>query len=96
MCKVFVLACSMIIATQAGAAVETSVLTLPTKNGKVTLNHLKHQKVNKGCRACHENDYGGQIQGLNMSWAHKKCVGCHEVLRKGPRECINCHDSRRG
>ena len=72
-------------------AVESSVIVLPSKNGKVALNHLKHQKVNKGCRACHQNDVGGPIKELNMNWAHKKCMGCHDTLRRGPHECRECH-----
>ena len=93
--------CSLLIATQ-GLAAENSLLILPSKNGKVTLNHLKHQRVNKGCRACHENGTGGRIKELSMTWAHKKCMGCHDAhgsaypmqVKQSPGDlCLGCHET---
>ena len=68
-------------------------ISLPAKNGNVSFPHKKHQevKLEKGCKACHDQDSGGKIAGLGKDWAHKTCKGCHEDMKKGPTKCGECH-----
>jgi predicted CXXCH cytochrome family protein len=73
----------------AGFAMGADSITLPAKNGNVTLDHKMHAPL--GCTKCHAAEAGGKIEGLGKDWAHKTCKGCHEEMKKGPTKCSECH-----
>ena len=57
----------------------------------VNFNHLKHQEENVGiCLVCHVSQVG-KIADFGKAWAHKNCVGCHDLYNKGPTGCSGCH-----
>jgi len=72
-----------------GIAMAADTITLPTKNGDVTFDHVKHGA--QGCTKCHVSEKGGKIEGLGKDWAHKTCKGCHQEKGMGPTKCGECH-----
>ena len=74
----------------AGFAMAADTITLPAKNGNVTLDHKVHGAL--GCTKCHAAEAGGKIDALGKDWAHQTCKGCHEgPEKKGPTKCGECH-----
>jgi len=74
----------------ASFALAADTITLPAKNGNVTLDHKKHQTLVNECKKCHEKG-PGKIEGLNKEMAHNICKGCHEEKKMGPTKCGECH-----
>lgn len=73
-----------------GFALAADTITLPAKNGNVTLDHKKHQTVINDCKKCHEKG-PGKIEGFNKEVAHNLCKKCHEDKKQGPTKCGECH-----
>jgi len=73
----------------AGIAMAADTITLPAKNGDVTLNHKTHGAL--GCTKCHAAEAGGKIEGFGKDWAHKTCKECHQEKSMGPTKCGECH-----
>ena len=71
------------------AAMGADTMVLKAKNGDVTFNHAKHQKL--GCKSCHADEKGGKIEGFGKDFAHKTCKGCHQEKNAGPTKCGDCH-----
>jgi hypothetical protein len=81
----------MIVATMfSGAAFAGDIIELPASMGKISFPHKRHQELLKDCTKCHEKG-PGKISELNKNWAHKNCKGCHEMMKKGPVGCKDCH-----
>jgi predicted CXXCH cytochrome family protein len=76
--------------TSASFALAADTITLPAKNGNVTLDHKKHQTLVNECEKCHAKG-PGKIEGLNKEMAHNICKGCHEEKKAGPTKCGECH-----
>lgn len=74
----------------AGSALAADFVDLPASKGKVHFPHKKHQEMLKDCIKCHEKG-PGKIAGLDQTWAHKVCRGCHADMKKGPVKCNECH-----
>jgi cytochrome c553 len=82
---------AVFLATAAVAAVPETV-KLNAKQGTVTFNHKAHSaKPKDGCKACHGNDKGGKIAGLDKEKGHAMCHECHKKEGKGPQKCAECH-----
>jgi hypothetical protein len=57
----------------------------------VKFNHARHQEERVGiCAVCHEQQVG-LIANFGSGWAHKNCVGCHDLYQEGPTKCGGCH-----
>lgn len=57
----------------------------------VRFNHTRHQEERVGiCAVCHEQ-HAGKIDAFGRGWAHKNCVGCHDLYNEGPTVCGGCH-----
>ena len=52
----------------------------------VVFDHQSHnyEKVGK-CVVCHEQKPGKIAGILCKAWAHKNCIGCHDLYQQGPR-----------
>jgi cytochrome c553 len=87
------IAAAALIVFTAGMALAAGpdTISLPSKKGNISFPHKKHQEQLKNCTLCHEKSAGGKIEGLNMTWAHKTCRGCHEEKKMGPTSCGDCH-----
>lgn len=68
----------------------SDVMSLPASMGTVTFPHKAHQDLLKDCSKCHEKG-PGKIEGFGKDWAHAKCKGCHQEMKKGPTSCSGCH-----
>jgi hypothetical protein len=85
----------MVVSASVSAASErnTTPEVIKFKMGDLTLpfHHLKHQKsLNNECQRCHGNEIG-KIDNWGEVTAHLLCINCHELMNKGPTECIKCH-----
>jgi len=57
----------------------------------VEFNHEKHRSESVGiCAVCHDQG-NGQIAGFGKRWAHRNCIDCHDLYKKGPTGCHGCH-----
>lgn len=57
----------------------------------VRFNHIRHQGERVGvCAVCHEQQ-AGMITNFGQRWAHKNCIGCHDLYHEGPTVCGGCH-----
>ena len=76
-----------------------TVVEYPTKMGKVTFDHNKHQQVddcsschhtgdNTQCKSCHGTDK--KIPSAKTAF-HNQCKGCHSESKLGPTSCKGCH-----
>ena len=70
---------------------DKDIIMLLAKNGDVKFPHKVHKEILGNCSDCHENDYGGKINGFSKDIAHKICKGCHEKGKAGPTKCGECH-----
>lgn len=67
------------------------------KQGAVTFDHGGAAHKAQKCTACHENDKGGKIAGLDQKKAHAQCQKCHmdtakaDPSKKALQACTNCH-----
>lgn len=80
----------MLVAFAAAPVLAADTITLKAKNGDVTFNHKDHG-AKQGCKTCHGNDKGGQIEGWGKDKAHALCKKCHEDKKAGPTKCNECH-----
>ena len=78
----------IIVVLSVSNAFASDIITL--KHG-VEFDHWGHQTERVGvCKVCHEQA-PGKIAGFGRSWAHKNCIGCHDLYQAGPRRCGGCH-----
>ena len=57
----------------------------------VEFNHEKHSTDWVGiCNVCHFREEG-KIANFGKRWAHKNCIDCHDLYKKGPTGCQGCH-----
>ncbi len=75
------------------------------KNPPVEFDHKAHFGYVPDCRTCHHRDpadigqkcsgcHGGDPEMMNVPLRqayHKKCMGCHSKIGKGPTKCPECH-----
>jgi hypothetical protein len=78
----------MAVTVFAGSAFAADVLEF--KKG-VFFKHEAHIEALMDCKKCHENAEGGKIEGFGKDFAHKKCKGCHNEMKKGTTKCKGCH-----
>jgi len=76
------------LSTSAYAAAPTGPTVLKAKNGDVTFEHAKHEKLD--CTKCHADAKGGKME-LGKDKAHALCLECHKTNAKGPTKCAECH-----
>jgi predicted CXXCH cytochrome family protein len=83
--------CAVLLAAGIAVAADAPAapITLPAKNGNVTLAHKTHAA--QKCEACHADAKGGKIEGFTKEKAHALCVECHKKEAKGPSKCAECH-----
>ncbi|HXE97840.1 MAG TPA: cytochrome c3 family protein [Dongiaceae bacterium] len=56
----------------------------------VEFDHKGHQTARVGaCTVCHEGQTG-KIKEFGKDWAHKNCISCHTLHKKGI-PCGGCH-----
>ncbi len=93
----FVAVAFLFTAAPAFAAAPPKVVTFPAKEGPVTFDHAKHQKLPGGCKNCHGAKKPEKIKFTDEKGedAHKLCLGCHTKDKKGPQggegKCGECH-----
>jgi hypothetical protein len=58
--------------------------------GTVTIDHRAHLARRISCKACHGPGAVRKIE-FTPRIAHERCVGCHRVEARGPRDCKGCH-----
>lgn len=58
--------------------------------GTVTIDHRAHLARRISCKACHGPGPVTKIE-FTPRVAHERCVGCHRVEARGPRDCKGCH-----
>jgi opacity protein-like surface antigen len=80
---------AMLLVGSASAAAPAKAVVLQAKSGAVTFNHATHKAVK--CTACHADDKGGKIAGLDKDKGHAMCHECHKKEGKGPQKCAECH-----
>ena len=95
----FALTSGTATATEVNKVKNPTVVEYPTKMGKVTFNHNKHQQIgdcsschhtgdNKQCKSCHGTDK--EIPSSKTAY-HKQCKSCHSENKLGPTNCKGCH-----
>ncbi len=84
----FVAVAFLFAAAPAIAAAPPKVVVLKAKEGDVTFDHTKHQKL--GCKSCHPGA-PAKITFETKEKAHDLCVNCHKEKKQGPTECKDCH-----
>lgn len=58
----------------------------------LVFKHWQHQKwSNKECFNCHK-DKEWKIKNWDKETAHQICIPCHDLNKKGPVDCKDCHD----
>jgi len=73
----------------------------PAKQGAVTFDHGSATHKAQKCTACHENDKGGKIAGLDQKKAHAQCQKCHmdtakaHPSKKALQACTSCHAAKK-
>jgi hypothetical protein len=76
------------------AADNTCPEIIKFKMGDLYLNfkHLEHIKwSNNECFQCHK-EKEWKILNWDKETAHQICIPCHDLKRKGPMDCKECHD----
>jgi hypothetical protein len=69
----------------------------PAKQGVVSFEHGSATHKAQKCTACHENDKGGKIAGIDQKKAHAHCQKCHmdtakaDPAKKALQACTTCH-----
>lgn len=71
------------------AAAPPDTVTLPAKNGNITLNHKSHSGK-LSCATCHASGTPGKIAIKGKDDGHKLCLECHQK-NAGPTKCSECH-----
>ncbi len=83
---------ALAILAYAGTGFAADIIVLPAENGNVTFTHKKHQEAIKDCKVCHGATPGSKkVFGLYRP--HELCVGCHEEMKSGPINCVDCHET---
>jgi len=55
--------------------------------------HWKHQRLtNIECSNCH-TPQEWKIKKWDMEVAHQMCISCHDMYKKGPVGCKDCHST---
>lgn len=89
--KVLQLACAALaVLSHAGAGFAADVIVFPAESGKVVFTHKKHQEAVKDCGVCHKTA-PGTMKASGQYRPHKLCIGCHEKVKSGPINCVDCH-----
>jgi len=90
--------CSGVAAAAAPAGkITVTKSASPAKNGAVTFDHGSATHKAQKCTACHKDDKGGKIAGLDQKVAHAQCQKCHmdtakaDPSKKALQACTNCH-----
>ncbi len=45
----------------------------------------------QSCLECHERESEDTAMPKRSDAFHKQCIGCHQEIDAGPRECNSCH-----
>jgi hypothetical protein len=45
----------------------------------------------QSCQECHEPEGGDASMPKRSDAFHQQCIGCHQQIEAGPRECSGCH-----
>ena len=91
----------LVTITMAGVSSVASGQTENTKGREIIIlkmaelelpfKHWKHQRyLNNECFHCHHSTLG-KIDGWGDHTAHRICIECHELEKRGPSSCRHCH-----
>ncbi|MBI5066650.1 MAG: cytochrome C [Deltaproteobacteria bacterium] len=94
-------AAAVLFAASAAFAAAPGKVTIPApaagKQGAVNFDHAGKTHAAQKCTACHADDKGGKIAGLDMKKGHETCQKCHNETAKADatkaalKACTNCH-----
>lgn len=95
--KVAVLALLCVAAQTAAGGLPPDTILFEAPLGNITFTHRNHfAGYVRGCRTCHGDKPIERVlpHVHEREGAHTLCIGCHEDVKKGPRQCSHCHDRK--
>lgn len=71
------------------------IIILKMAELELPFKHWKHQRyLNNECFHCHHSTLG-KIDGWGDQTAHRICIECHELEKRGPSSCRHCHPNNK-